>query len=75
MDQIERFDPSQLRRAEDRELPRAPPSHRLSMQTMMRSSFDKMKEKLHSVWRESVFAYIAEEDEFGDEEFDFGGLI
>ena len=73
--EIEGFDPSQLRSAEDRELPRAPPSHRLSMQTLMRSSFDKMKEKLHSVWRESVFAYIAEEDEFGEEEFDFGQLI
>lgn len=75
LQQIEGFDPSQLRKAEDRELPRAPPTHRLSMQTMMRSSFDKMREKLHSVWRESVFAYIAEDDEFGDDEFDFGQLI
>ena len=75
LQEIEGFDPSQLRRAGDRVLPRAPPSHRFSMQTMMRSSFDKMKEKLHSVWRESVFAYIAEDDEFGEEEFDFGQLI
>jgi hypothetical protein len=76
--EIQSFKPSllkdvQLRKA-DR--PKAPPMNRLSMQTMMRVSFDKMREKLHSVWRESIFAYIPEEDEFEEEEeYDFASLV
>ena len=79
LEEIQAFKPSllknvALRQVSDRS--KAPAINRLSMQTMMRMSFDKMKDKLHSVWRESIFAYIPEEDEFDDEEdYDFASLV